>query len=139
MNESVAFLMTQLKQFAQDQTPIDIAALMIHFTIDFLTITMFNESFGCSKDFDKPMDANGLSDGKQFLHELSVASKEFVRHQAAQPLREYCFWNNEVQRGKLASKRLSDFALKLLKKYRDTHTAEEIKEDTSIIGHLVKR
>ena len=124
MNEAVSILMDQLKQLSRDQTPVNIASLMIHFTIDFLTTTMFNENYYCVKDFDKPLlddeYAAGLSEGKIFLNEMNIATKEFMLNQISDPFRQYCFWNKGVRRGKLASKRLGDFGFRLLQK-RHSH------------------
>ena len=78
MNGAVYSFMSQLEQLGKSKIPIDISSLMIHFTIDFLTITMFNESFDCCAHFDKPFtttDIDGLSEGKKFLNVLNIAAK----------------------------------------------------------------
>ena len=75
MNEAINNLIIQLSGYAQTKESIDIAKLMLHFNIDFLTVTMFSENFNCSKDFEKPVSLRNideLSEGKLFLNELSI-------------------------------------------------------------------
>lgn len=141
MNQAVSTLMKRLKQLSDSQKLIDITYLMIHFTIDFLTLSMFGECFHTSQDYDKSSESGSvsLSEGKTFLDELTIATKEYLKNQMGDPFRQYYFWDRDLRRAQVAKKFLYDFSFKLLQKYRDTHTPEEIEKDSSIMSNLIKR
>lgn len=140
MNQAISMLVKRLKQLPVSQTPTEITSLMIHFTIDFLMLSMFGECFHTLEDFHNVDDANeSLSEGNNFFKELYIATIEYLRNQTADLLRRHYFWKEDVKRAKVATKYLCDFSFELLQNYRDTHTPEEIEKDSSIMNNLIKR
>ena len=123
-------LVTIFEDVASTQKSVDIVAVMLNFTFDFLTCSMF--------DIDLNAMGDGSTEGKEILHHMDTALKEFCLKQAFNPLRKYMFWDGEVRRAKDSLKRFSDLNAKILSDYRANHSQEDEEANTSILGHIVK-
>lgn len=129
----------------QEKNLEDIASWMVRLTMDFLARSMFHNDFGTmhyhsvmngtSDALESDMD----SDGHRLMLQLGVAIKEFTMMQAMIPFRKYMFWREEVKEGLKAAKEIESIGQKILNKYRSEHSAEQLSDDKTIIGHLLRR
>lgn len=71
-----------------------------------------------------------------FIHEMEIILQE--ARKCIMPGRRFMFWNAEVRRADVAKKRIRALALNILNRYRDEHTAEEIKTSSSIVAHILR-
>jgi lactate dehydrogenase-like 2-hydroxyacid dehydrogenase len=113
--------------------------------MDFLARSMFHADFGSLQKHSVEMglipgdDRAIESDGCRLILQLCVAVKEYAMMQAMIPFRKYMFWNEEVRAGLRAAKELQSIGQKVLDKYRAEHSEEELKDDKTIIAHLLRR
>jgi hypothetical protein len=87
------------------------------------------------------MDVNTLSEGslgKALSHSVSLALKEFSHKQVFDPFRWLQFWNKELQEATKALDEIYNFLRNVVDNYRSTHTVEEIENDPSILGHIMR-
>ena len=157
LNQELYKLNDYLTVLSKENREFDIASLMVHFTIDFLTLSMFGECFSTFPDFERTCDdetaddqtcksklspstqqsqTKQISEGKRFLNELSIGINEVILR--FDPFRTFRFWDKSLHRAEKAAKYLSRFCMSLLQRYRDKHTKEEIENDSSIMGHLMR-
>lgn len=129
----------------QNRTFTDLASWMVRLTMDFLAKSMFHADFGSLQSHSINMGliaGDGKtceSDGCRLILQLGVAVKEHAMMQAMIPFRKYMFWNKEVRAGREASKELQSIGQKVLDKYRADHSEEELKDEKTIIAHLLRR
>jgi cytochrome P450 len=129
----------------QKKTFVDLASWMVCLTMDFLARSMFHADFGSLRKHSVEMgliqgdDKAVESDGCRLILQLSVAVKEYAMMQAMIPFRKYMFWNDEVRAGLRAAKELQSIGQKVLDNYRAEHSEEELKDDKTIIAHLLRR
>ena len=161
LNKELNRLVELMCKMSSEGKRFDVVSLSVHFTIDFLTLSMFGESFNTLAEFEKPLHEATQSDGKTFLdamtgrvmvqvdissklfcnhsnsHMCVVISKEFVLR-SVDPLRKFKFWDTGVKRVKAAQLFQMQFSKSLLEKYRSNHS-EYIENDQSIMKHLLQR
>ena len=119
-----------LSKFADERTSFDLDIVGVDLTMNILISTMFS------------IDKNSYpvqNIGKKLQGLLHVMLKEYCSKQVYQPWRKYCFWDKEVQAAKQARQELYDILFDILRSYRSSHSEEEIQQDSSILGHLVRR
>ena len=78
------------------------------------------------------------SDGEKLKDEIEISMAEFAAVRPFNPLYKYMRWGPTIQRAKKAANYIKDICRNFLLEYRSNHTPEEIKKDTSILGHLVR-
>lgn len=71
LNNVLNRLIELMRKMSEEGKEFDIVSLTIHFTIDFLTLSMFDECFNTLADFEKPFDEATSSDGKKFLNAMT--------------------------------------------------------------------
>ena len=119
-----------LSKYVSTGAVFDMGHLMILLTVDFITTTMFDVEYNALSD--KPE-----SEGLQLLNATNIVLKEYALKQMFNPIRFLFFWNKEILEAQKASKYMFAAQQKILDNYRATKSAEEIENDTSILGHLV--
>ena len=122
----------------------DVSSWMIRVTIDFLAKSMFHVDFDTlhhhSVENGTSEKRDGVSsDGHRLVKQLAIAVREYTLNQTLNPLRKYMFWNKEVSDAYQAAKEVESIGLKVLNKYREEHSAEDLKSDNTIIAHLLTR
>ena len=81
---------------------------------------------------------SSTSPGRVIMGEFEIILREFGRNQVYNPFRSLMFWNKEIIRAKAALVAVEESQRCLLSKYRSEKTPDEIEQDQSILGHLVR-
>eukprot|EP00667_Euglena_gracilis_P018595 EG_transcript_19768 len=111
--------------------PVDMADLLVHFTLDFISGTAFHYPL-------EALQGDARSEGPRFVAELDLAMHEFVRQRILCPWRRFMFWDAEVRRANQASAWFRDLALRIISQYRATHRPEELQADPSILAAILR-
>jgi cytochrome P450 len=112
-----------------NQESFDILDMCSRLLLDAITVGMFDVNFHALKPG---------SEGEKILHEFDIFLEEYFLKRIHNPLRKYMIWDPKMKRAHQSEKFLDGLCYKILAKYRSTHTPEEIENDTSILGHLVR-
>ena len=128
-NATLAVFLDVLSDKAKAHIPVDISTLLTSFTFDFLTSGLLKQDFHALSGED--------TEGGQLLRDFKIAQTEFFYEQIYDPFRVNYFWNKDVQRAKQAHERVVAFVKRVIQRHRDTHSVEEIIDDSSILGHLL--
>ena len=123
-------LIAVFEEAAGNKKSVDISAVMLSFTFDFLTCSMF--------DIDLDAMGDGPTQGKEILHHMEFFLKEFYLKQVFNPFRKYMFWDPEIRRAMKSAERFKNLNAKILSDYRANHSKEIAEADASILGHIVK-
>jgi cytochrome P450 len=91
---------------------------------------MFNVDYGTMQ--------SSTSEGHIMMKNIDIVLKEFALKQIFNPFRFLMFWNAEIKQAKKSAIDLEKSQEKLLADYRSKKTKEEIANDPSILGHLVR-
>jgi cytochrome P450 len=122
MEHTEKFIKERLEPLIDAGESFDVAEEMINLTISVICESAF--------EFEPTKDETNM-----FLEELTIALREFSFKTALNPLRQIFGWFlPEVRRARIAADRLQQFALKILKSYRegDNHALED-----TVIGRIV--
>jgi hypothetical protein len=79
-----------------------------------------------------------MSLGAIYLLYLPTTVKEYAVRQTLDQIRQYKFWVKEIKDAKTGVALMVKAGQSILDCYRSSHTKDEIEEDTSIIGHLIR-
>lgn len=154
-------LQSKLEQFnaildahiEQNALLIDLPEWMVRVTIDVLAASMFRTDFrtlqshslktGVSVSPNSSSASDVESDGQLFVRCVGIMSKEFMMRSPLQPWRKFLIWDKKVMKeiadAEIAATAVVDIGKRLLEGYRVEHTKEELEEDKSILGHLIRR
>ena len=119
-----------LFKYAREHTPFELDYVGVDLTMKILVSTMFSID-------QKSYPVQNI--GKRLQELLHIILREFCSKQVYQPWRKYFFWDKDVQVAKQARQEIYDTLHGILNNYRSSHSEEEIQNDTSILGHLVRR
>ena len=138
---------------SQDKTLIDLPKWMIRLTVDFLAASMFDTDFHTLQshsrenlDFSNSEEyemTDVESDGQLFVKSLDIVARECMMRAPLQPWRKYLFWDKQVMKevadADQAAAAIEGIGERVLAGYRAKHTEEDLKENTSILAHLIRR
>ena len=138
---------------SQDKTLIDLPKWMIRLTVDVLAASMFDTDFHTLQshsrenlDFSNSDDREMTdveSDGQLFIQSLDIVARESMMRAPLQPWRKYLFWDKQVMKevadADQAAAAIEGIGRRVLEGYRAKHTEEDLKENTSILAHLIRR
>jgi Cytochrome P450 len=161
LSKVIPELQTKLDQFKdildahilQSAILTDFPEWMIRVTIDVLGASMFRTDFqtlqshsfavGASANPDPSVVPDVESDGQLFVRSYGIMAKEFMMRSPLQPWRKYLFWNKNVMKeisdANIAAGAVADIGKRLLEGYRLKYSEEELLNDKSILGHLIRR
>ena len=125
----MASFCSSLEKRSANKESFDILDMCSRLMLDAITIGMF--------DVDLHSSESG-SEGDKLLHEFELYIKEFFLIRLQNPIRKYMFWDPEIKRAYQSGAHIDSLCQKILTKYRSSHTQEEIEQDSSILGHLVR-
>ena len=158
MYEKIDDLQNLLAQFESEKTIIDLPELMTQLAMDFICagkssnflhnvlcyqqtalslirmVSVYSAMFG----IDHQTMQSSTSPGRLIMGEFNIILREYGRNQVYNPFRSLMFWNEEVRRGKVAIAAVEKSQQDFLNKYRAEKSPDEIAQDRSILGHLVR-
>eukprot|EP00667_Euglena_gracilis_P009091 EG_transcript_9233 len=120
-----------LAEHARTDTPVPIADALLHLSLDFVALSAFDYDLGTLRGGPR-------SEGRRFLEELDIVLGEFALKRTLAPWRKYMWWDAEVRRAKEASLWLRELALRIMRQYRRTHSAEDIAASDDILAHILR-
>jgi cytochrome P450 len=109
LSDTLNELKAVMNTFAESGEHVDISSLMVNFTFDFMTTSMFGENYHAIEQ---------KGEGDRFMKELNITLKEYTLKQAFNPFRKYMIWNKDVIRAKDALAYVQSFTRMMLAKYR---------------------
>ena len=118
-----------MTRHAEKQEALPVSETMVRLTVDIIGSTGFG-----GFQMKALMGTDESSEGREFMRNLELALLEYTSKQALNPLRSFAIWNQEVANAKVASKRLVQFAQRILDAYRSSDKFKRDKD--SLICYL---